>query len=57
MHSAPKHPKRDVFFARLDIERVIKLIEDCTKLSIKQRIRLALRRCKSVVKKIIKKVI
>lgn len=55
MHSAPKHPKREVFFARLDKERVIKLIEDCTKLSIKQRIRLALRRCKSVVKKIIKK--
>ena len=51
MHSAPKHPKRDVFFARLDKERVIKLIEDCTKLSLKQKIRLALRRCKSVVKK------
>lgn len=57
MHSAPKHHKRDMFFARLDIERVIKLIDDCTKLSIKQRIRLALRRCKSVVKKIIKKII
>ena len=57
MYSVSKHPKRDVFFARFDKERVIKLIEDCTKLSLKQRIRLALRRCKSVVKKIIKKVI
>lgn len=38
IHSAKLHPKRDVFFSRLDQDDLLSLIEDCTKLTFKQRL-------------------
>lgn len=44
MRSAPRHPKRDTFFARIDKEKLTKVIDDCTKPTIKQRIKSLLRK-------------
>ena len=44
MRSAPRHPKRDTFFARIEKEKLTKVIADCTKPTIKQRIKSLLRK-------------
>ena len=43
------HPKRGVFFARLDNENLIELINDCTKPTFKERVRKFKECCKSLV--------
>ena len=54
--SVAPHPKRETFFARLGKENLIDLIDDCTKLTKKQRVRLYLNRCKSLIKSVIKRI-
>lgn len=50
--SVSAHPKREIFFIRLDkTDRVISLIEDSLRPSIKQRIRTLISRCMQLVKK------
>lgn len=44
MRSAPRHPKRDMFFARIEKEKLTKVIDDCTKPTVKQRIKSLLRK-------------
>lgn len=44
IRSAPRHPKRDTFFARIGKEKLTKVIDDCTKPTIKQRIKSLLRK-------------
>lgn len=44
MRSAPRHPKRDTFFARIDKEKLTKVIDDCTKPTVKERIKSLLRK-------------
>ena len=51
--SAAPHPKRDKFFSSLDKNDLVKLINDCTKPTTKQRIVRLLGRCKSLLKKVI----
>ena len=53
--SVASHPKRKEFFARLGNENLIELIDDCTKATTKQRIRCAIGRCKSLIKRILKR--
>ena len=53
--SAAPHPKRKEFFARLGNENLIELIDDCTKPTTKQRIRRAIGLCKSLIKRILKR--
>ena len=52
--SANPSPKRDEFFARLGNENLIDLINDCTKPSTKQRARIIIGKCKSLIKRILK---
>lgn len=55
--SSPKvHPKRAEFFERLETENLIDLINECTKPTVKQYIRIFIGRCKSFVKKLLKPV-
>lgn len=54
--SVKVHPKRGEFFARLDHENLIALINNCTKPTVKQRVRMFIGRCKSFVKMLLKPV-
>lgn len=51
--SVASNPKRDIFFARLGNESLIELINDCTKPTIKQRIRHAIVLCKSLINRML----
>ena len=51
--SVASNPKRDIFFARLGNESLIELINDCTKPTIKQRIRYAIVLCKSLINRML----
>lgn len=53
--SVAQHPKREEFFIRLGKENLIGLIEDCTRLTLKQRMRMQLCRCKHLIKSGIKR--
>lgn len=54
-YRSPKaHPKRKQFFNSLDSENLIELINDCTKPTAKQMVRLLIVRCKRIVKKLLK---
>lgn len=53
--SVAPHPKREEFFSRLDKENLIQLINDCTKPTSRQQIRLQFSRCKSLVKRVLKR--
>lgn len=53
--SVAPNPKRDEFFARLGNESLIELINDCTKPTTEQRIRLAIIGCKSLINRILKR--
>ena len=44
IRSAPRHPKRDTFFAHIEKEKLTKVIDDCTKPTVKQRIKSLLRK-------------
>lgn len=55
--SAAPHPKRESFFARLGSEDLIKLIDDCTKPSAKQLVRRRIGQCKSLIKRLLKRMI
>lgn len=54
--SVKVHPKREEFFACLDHENLITLINNCTKPTVKQRVRMFVGRCKSFVKMLLKPV-
>ncbi len=47
--SCLKHPKREKFFSRLDEENLLSLIEYTTRIPFKQKVRIQLGRCKSLV--------
>ena len=52
---SPKvHPKRKEFFERLDKESLIELINDCTKPTPRQQIRVLVVKCKSLAKRLLK---
>lgn len=53
--SVAPNPKREVFFARLGNQSLIELINDCTKPTTKQRIRLAVVGCKSLISRLLKR--
>ena len=54
-YRSPKvHPKRKQFFNSLDSENLIELINDCTKPTAKQMVRLLIVRCKRIVKRLLK---
>lgn len=55
--SAAPHPKRESFFARLGSEDLINLIDDCTKPSARQRVRRRIGQCKSLIKRVLKRMI
>ncbi len=47
--SCLKHPKREKFFSRLDEENLLSLIEYTTRIPFKQKVRIQLGKCKSLV--------
>lgn len=56
-YCSPKvHPKRKDFFIRLEKDNLIDLINDCTKPTVKQMVRLLIVRCKRVVNKLLKSI-
>ena len=56
--SVAAHPKREVFFARLDeSEQIISLINECLRPTLKKRLRICLLTCKQRLKKMLTRIV